>query len=217
MSDFTERLKENAVSIVASVVLSALVALGVVSLASGPVGGQLPTYNASNQSYTDSGADIKQNLQFVLEQFANLQQYDVLQVNSAGNMVVVSTTVNGESGGSVLATTTAGTATTLTEAELEDYNYFSVSPNVVADITFTLPASNTLDTFLPNAGDSKRIVFDNTTTTKGTDIAFADGVGTWLLYSSSTPRVLASSTGALTLTRRSNTDVVALFESYSNQ
>jgi len=173
------------------------------------------TMNTNTNSYTDA-EDLRQNVQALAERMAGLTQYQVLQVDSAGEMEAVSYPENQVSGGTDLSTTTMGTATTLTQSLLSSYNFFSVSPNVVADMTFTLPASSTLTSLIPNTGDRKTITFDNTTTTIQTDIAFANGVGTYLLYSSSTPRVMASSTGEITLIRRADTNVLVEFQSFSN-
>ena len=220
MKEFYNDHKESVVAVVVTALVSLVLVLGgVLYNLQGSVGAATPiTVNSNTNSYTD-GSDIRQNVQAIAEQMAGLQAGDMLVVNSGGFMVATSSSEpisNLSTGGSVLATTTASTATTLTAAELSTYNYFSVTPNVVADMTYTFPALSTLTSFIPDAGDRKTIIFDNTTTTIGTDILFVANTGVVPLYSSSTPYVMASSTADLTFVRRSDGNIVVEFDSYSN-
>lgn len=117
--------------------------------------------------------------------------------------------------GSVLSTTTMGTATTFNENDFLYYNFISATANVTADHTFKFPASSTLTSFLPNAGDSKRIFLRNVTTTVGTDYLFSSNVGVFLEYSSTTPRtIFASSTAILDFTRQVNSDVTVSISTF---
>lgn len=79
-------------------------------------------------------------------------------------------------GGSVLATSTSGTATTLTQAILAAYTAIEMTPNV-ASFTYTLPASSTITTLMPNAGDKREWTWQNATTTTAITITLATGTG----------------------------------------
>ncbi len=88
-------------------------------------------------------------------------------------------------GGTVFSSSTLAAVGTLTEAQLLYYGSIVYTPNV-SDVTLTLPASSTLTTFIPNAGDQAEIYFRNSTSTAGIDITFGGGVGTILEHASST-------------------------------
>ncbi len=79
-------------------------------------------------------------------------------------------------GGSVLATSTSGTATTLTQAILAAYTSIEMTPNV-ASFTYTLPASSTITTLMPNVGDKREWTWQNATTTTDVTVTLAAGAG----------------------------------------
>lgn len=116
---------------------------------------------------------------------------------------------------SALATSTNGNATTLAESDLQGYNSILYTPNV-SDVTLTLPASSTLDTFIPNAGDRVSIAIVNATTTTGIDITLAGGSGTLLRSATTTKTILSNSIGILDFVRKSNTDVEVYFNNGTN-
>lgn len=76
----------------------------------------------------------------------------------------------------VLSTSTSATAMTLSENDLSENLYASVTPNV-ADLTYTFPATSTLTSFLVAAGDKTELVFKNVTTTVGVEVILAAGTG----------------------------------------
>jgi hypothetical protein len=147
---------------------------------------------------------------------------DTLSVSGAVTLSATNT-VSGQSvlekvttGGAVLATSTSGTATTLTQAELYQYGLWSVTPGVLADLTYTLPASNTLTSFLPNAGDRTEIQIYNVTSTATTDIILAAGTGIDLEGSTTSLKVLPQTTALLDCMRKVNTDVTCILRPFAD-
>lgn len=83
-----------------------------------------------------------------------------------------------ERGNTLSTTTGTGTVVPLSEADLLNYRFVLLTPGTVGDTNFfTVPASSTLTTFLPNAGDSSELVVQNSTTTAGAFLAFRPGAG----------------------------------------
>lgn len=114
-------------------------------------------------------------------------------------------------GSSVLSTTTAGTATTLSQANLLAYDFYSVTPDKAADMTYTLPATSTLSSWLANTGDKTDLYFNNTTSTAGTEVILAAGAG-WIIDNvTSTLNVYPGNTAKLSCVKVANTDVHCLF------
>ncbi len=107
-------------------------------------------------------------------------------------------------GGTIFATTSQGTGT-YTYANLK--NAQTITHTATAALTVTLPASTTLNAFIPKAGDT-RTIFVNAVTTK---ITFAGGTGTTLLSASSTKDVIAGGTGRFDFVRKANSDIQVLF------
>ena len=79
-------------------------------------------------------------------------------------------------GGGIYATTTIGTAETITEGLLQKYSVFEITP-LVGALTWTLPATTTLSNLLKNEGDTQRWIFHNATTTAGATFTLAKGNG----------------------------------------
>ncbi len=77
---------------------------------------------------------------------------------------------------SIWATSTVSTAEILTEADLEKYNIWEITPNT-GSLTYTLPATSTLSTLLKNTGDSQTWILQNATTTTATTLTLAAGTG----------------------------------------
>lgn len=74
-----------------------------------------------------------------------------------------------------LSTSTTGTAVTLDDSDLL-YSTVVMLPNTGA-LTVTLPASSTLSSFIPNAGDRARQCWVNATSTAAGTINFAASTG----------------------------------------
>ena len=107
-----------------------------------------------------------------------------LTISSGGTLTVSgATTISGATdlailtyGGSVLATSTSGTATTLTQAILAAYTAIEMTPNV-ASFTYTLPASSTITSLMPNSGDRRSWTWQNAATATSTEMTIAAGTG----------------------------------------
>lgn len=116
-------------------------------------------------------------------------------------------------GGGINATTTNGN-TVLTASDFDTENVISMTP-IVASMTATLPASSTLSSFLPTAGQSRTVFLRNASTTAGITITVAGGSGTLLRVASTTsaaatPKVIpASGTGKIDFFRKTDTDIEA--------
>jgi hypothetical protein len=87
--------------------------------------------------------------------------------------------------------TTTSLSTTLKASDFTGYNSILVTP-IVGNITLTFPASSTVSTFLPAAGDMQRTCFENSTTTAGVYITLAGGTGFDLQVASSSTTALGS-------------------------
>ena len=111
-------------------------------------------------------------------------------------------------GGAVLATSTSGTASSFSAADLLTYSVWEVTPNN-ADLTYTFPASSTLSTLVPTAGDSRTWVIVNATSTAGIDVIFAAGTGSAVKgVGGAALTIDEASHGFLTLTRKANSDLI---------
>lgn len=109
-------------------------------------------------------------------------------------------------GGNVFATSSQGTVTytaaSLLYAQL-------IQHTATAAVTATLPASSTMTSFAPKAGDTREIFLAPITSM----VTLAGGTGTDLNTSSSTKACLAGSICQLQFVRKSNTDFEVLMTS----
>lgn len=88
--------------------------------------------------------------------------------------------------------TTTSVSTTIKASDINGYDTVLLNP-IVGSITVTFPASSTVATFLPTAGNRQRTCFQNATTTAGVNITFAGGTGFNLQVASSSATALGSS------------------------
>jgi hypothetical protein len=68
-----------------------------------------------------------------------------------------------ESGNGVLQYATTTGTTVLSASQLTDYNYLELTVNTGATATFTLPATSTLSSIIPTAGDTRSWILHNAT------------------------------------------------------
>lgn len=149
---------------------------------------------------------------------------------SSGNLSVTgNATVSGTlsvaeftQGGGCTASSTLASAETWTESFMLSSNCFTYSgQTLAAAITITLPATSTMTTLLPNAGDSRRWFYDPDAYAVATTTTFAAGTGI-ILYepddSSDFNVVIAGGTSAAIIdcTRLANTDVACVIEEVSD-
>lgn len=121
-----------------------------------------------------------------------------------------------------IATTTTATTQTLAVADILNYDVVSILPNV-GSLTLTFPASSTMTTLVPTAGDMQETCFLNATTTSGITITFAASTGIDLESASSTPSdltITANGTACFKFIRQRATasafDITAAMTEYMN-
>lgn len=125
-------------------------------------------------------------------------------------------------GGGCTASTTLVATELWTEADLLGSNCFVYSGGAgTLAITITLPATSTMTTLIPNAGDTRSWFYDPSGYVAATTTTFAAGTGIILMEPNDgddSNVVIAGATGAamITLMRRSDEDVYAVIEEISD-
>ncbi len=116
-------------------------------------------------------------------------------------------------GGGVRATSTSGSAVPLLATDFDTENLIDVTLNIV-DATLSFPATSTLRSFLPNAGDTRKLFIRNASTTAAMDLTITGGTGVLLKNASSTAVIVGDTDGAnfaiIELIRKANTDIEAI-------
>ena len=113
-------------------------------------------------------------------------------------------------GGGCTASTTVATTELWTEADLLGSNCFTYSGGAgTAAITITLPATSTMTTLMPNAGDTRAWFYNPSAYAAATTTTFAAGAGIILMEPDGQNVVIAGATSAawLECIRLANTDV----------
>lgn len=112
----------------------------------------------------------------------------------------------------VLATSSAGSATTLNEADLTNYDVFEFT-STMSNFTYTFPSTSTLSSILQNVGDTRKWIFRNhNTSTSATTLTLAKGNGWDLTGVDANPDLLAAySWGVVECYRESPSSTVATF------
>jgi hypothetical protein len=116
-------------------------------------------------------------------------------------------------GGGTRATSTSNSAETLLASDFDVENYIAYTPNVQT-VTLTLPASSTLSSFAPNAGDVRKIVIENATTTNATGITIAAGTGIDLQVASTTNTFYGNTSAILTFIRDASSDFIVFLNPF---
>ena len=118
-------------------------------------------------------------------------------------------------GGAILASSTAGAADTITEAQLIAYSQIDYTPGDAA-VTLTLPATSTLTTLIPNAGDKVTFKIRNLDATAATSTTIAAGTGMDLVENENGDVVIEGGNEAyIRLIRESDTDVTVSVDEYA--
>lgn len=118
-------------------------------------------------------------------------------------------------GGGALATSTVSTAMTVTERDLVNNTLWEVNP-LTGALTYTLPATSTLSNLLPKAGDNRKWLFKNATSTTAASLTIAKGTGWDFVGVDTGVDVIAgAAVGSevfmgVDCTRQSNRDIVCL-------
>lgn len=118
-------------------------------------------------------------------------------------------------GGTVVATSTTDTTSTLTSAEFIQGDritrLLNFSPSVTG-ITATLPATSTLSNFVPKAGDTRTVALCNATTTAAVSFTLAAGTGMNLHQATSTLAIRTGICAELEFVRNSDRDIEVFYD-----
>lgn len=164
------KLKKFVPMLIVAVVM-VFVANGFVS---GVGGGDITIQNVETLNLTVAGGD---------EGFGGTSNFDTIAL-SEDLTITDALTVSGETsvkgftqGGGTLEYATSTGTTVLTEAQLLAYNAFELMVNTGSTATFTLPATSTMTTLIPNSGDMRSFVIHNaTSSTMALTIAAGAGI-----------------------------------------
>jgi len=119
-------------------------------------------------------------------------------------------------GGGITATSTTNATETLLASDFDVENFIDYTPNL--NSTLTLPATSTLSTFIPNAGDMRRVIFRNASSTVAATLTLAAGTGIDLQFVEATGGDLVLNgldIGEMTFIRETDTDIIALWNEYT--
>lgn len=120
-------------------------------------------------------------------------------------------------GGGITATSTSGNAVPLLSTDFDTENVIDVTLNLI-DATLSFPATSTLTSFIPTAGQTRTLFVRNASTTAAMDLTVSGGTGVVMKFASTTPATTGVITGdtdganfaLIVLTRKANTDIEAL-------
>lgn len=138
---------------------------------------------------------------------------DTLDVDGTADVSGTTTVGRFTQGGGITTLTDAnGGAFTLTQAHMNSgVIAFAAGGAGQSTITITLPASSTLTTIIPNAGDFASWIYDSTALDAATTTTFATGAGMAIHEPDGGNLVVAGATQAtLTCHRKANTDIECL-------
>lgn len=112
--------------------------------------------------------------------------------------------------GEVLATSSSVATGVLTEADFLAYNYIKLTSNVSATFALTLPATSTMTTLIPNAGDYKDICIENATSSTMA-LTITAGSGIRLVASTNAMDVIdETEISCIRFIRENDTDVLGV-------
>jgi len=196
-------------NILITVAVALVVSLGVVSFLGTTKGDNVLGSGLVQMNYTQFVSGIS---------IGNLKQ---LAFDSTGKISSVIHLDGGTIRSYTNATSTTATTQTLVQADILKYDTVLFTPNT-GSVTLTLPATSTLTTFIPTAGDMVEQCWYNATSTASINITFAAGTGIDLQrVATSTVTgaagVLAIPTGnsaCFKFIRQTNTDVQALMTNF---
>lgn len=142
----------------------------------------------------------------------------VAVIDGSGNITGTQGTFT--QGGGVRATSTTALVVPLLATDFDTENVIDVTLNTGSGV-LSFPATSTLTSFIPVAGQTRTIFIRNATTTASVDLGVSGGTGVLLKVASSSPAFIAGDTdgsnyGVVTLLRKANTDIEALFSMYKD-
>jgi len=114
------------------------------------------------------------------------------------------------SGNGVFNLATSTGTTVLTEANLLAYNYIRMMVNTGSTAALTFPATSTMTTLLPNAGDSRDFCIENATSSTMA-LTITAGAGIRLVASTNAMDVIdETEVSCITFIRESDTDILGV-------
>lgn len=120
-------------------------------------------------------------------------------------------------GGGIRSTSTNDTTALLLASDFDTESIIDFTPNITG-ITLSLPASSTMTSFAPTAGDIRTVYIRNATTTVDIGVIIAGGTGTLLRTASTTSTIMGdvggNTYGQLIFIRKADTDFDVLFQTY---
>lgn len=159
--------------------------------------------------------------------FMNLKPAQNLGAVPGGDFLNPVAIYDGLTSKTQVATSSQGSQT-VTAAQFRNWtksSMVSFSPGLVAGATITLPASSTISSIVPNAGDRQTFCIRNATSTAGVPVTLAGATGVNLVVASSSATALGSKVlltgkvGCITLVREAATassfDIDALLTVYN--
>lgn len=150
-----------------------------------------------------------------------LLRFEVVNVNNLSTGAALQTSdfdaVNVKEftqGGGVLNVTPVDTTTTLTQDQMLNNSVIANAASTTSGTqTWTLPATSTLTTLVPNAGDMRTWLFKNENTTAATTTTIAAGTGMILLEPDGQNVVIGGGNDAvITFIRDDSTDVLVIVD-----
>lgn len=132
--------------------------------------------------------------------------------NTATSSKMATTTVEVfTAGGTVFASSTSNTSETFVEEDLRSHSYIELTPNT-GNTTYTLMASTSWTNIIPNAGDHRRWLIENATTSAIT-ATIAAGTGIDLQKPDGQNVIIGQNNFAfMDCWRRSDTDIVCVVD-----
>lgn len=143
----------------------------------------------------------------------NAGKSNQLSVDASGNLTVAAAVVVDEftQGGGVLDITDANGGTyTLTEAELLGASYLKLTASGAgqAAVALTMPATSTMTTLIPNAGDCRSWIYDASAVVAGTTTTMTAGTGHDIIaYTTNDDVIDGAEFAQLTMCRQADGDV----------
>lgn len=109
------------------------------------------------------------------------------------------------------STSTDDTTATFLANDLRNVSLITFTPNVTG-ITATLPASSTLQSFVPKVGDTRVVTLCNGTSTATTAFTLASGTGVNLHQATSTLAIISGECAQMTFTRAADRDIELFYD-----
>lgn len=187
-------------------------------------------YIAKNQALGAASGPVHYQTESFLQGLA-VGSRNQLTISNTGVISAVTGAFSGlltNNGGTLKSYTNASssvTTGTLAQADILNYDTLLLTPSgAAATKTLTLPATSTLTTMVPTAGDTQDLCIYNATGTAASTITLAAGTGIDLetVATSTTSGVAgvlvipANGYACLKFIRQTNTDIGALMTSYIN-